>query len=70
MSSRITGHNLLAGHSNNVVLSTGVKNIYSIARYPQSNGQAEVTNKTLLNYLKRRLTSAKGKWVDELPIAL
>ena len=30
----------------------GNKNAYSSPRYPQSNGQAEVTNKTLLRYLK------------------
>ena len=38
--------------------------------YPQSNGQVEVTNKTLLDYLNKLLIEAKGKWVDELPIAL
>ena len=27
-------------------------------------------NKTLLGYLKKRLTRAKSKWVDELPIGL
>ena len=48
----------------------GIKNAYSTPRYPQSNGQAEVTNKTLLYYLKKRLTTTKGKWVDELPIIL
>ena len=48
----------------------GVKNIYSTPRYPQSNNQDEVTNKKLLSYLKKRLISTKGKWVDELPIAL
>ncbi|RVW71623.1 hypothetical protein CK203_052646 [Vitis vinifera] len=36
-------------------------------RYPQSNGQAEATNKTLINALKKRLEQAKGKWVEELP---
>ena len=34
--------------------------------YPQSNGQAEASNKTVLNGIKRRLESAKGKWVEEL----
>ena len=33
---------------------------------PQSNDQAESSNKTLLTALKKRLDSAKGKWVDEL----
>ena len=27
-------------------------------------------NKTLLKYLKKRLTTVKGKWLDELPVAL
>ena len=36
-------------------------------RYPQSNGQIDVTNKTLLNYLKKWLEGVKDKWVNELP---
>lgn len=32
-----------------------IKNLYSTLRYPQSNEQAEVTNKTLLSTLKKRL---------------
>ena len=43
-----------------------IKNQYSTPRYPQSNGLAEASNKTLLTALKKRLDSAKGKWVDEL----
>ena len=43
------------------------KNLYSTSRYPQSNGQAEATNKTLLSALKKQLEKAKGKWVEELP---
>ena len=34
--------------------------------YPQSNGQAEASNKTVLNGIKRRLECAKGKWTEEL----
>ena len=44
-----------------------IKNLYSIPRYPQSNGLVEASNKTMLIALKKRLDSAKGKWVDELP---
>ena len=47
-----------------------IKNLYSTPRYPQSNGLAEASNKTLLTVLKKRLDSAKGKWVDELPRVL
>ena len=44
-----------------------IKNLYSTPRYPQSNGQAKASNKTLLTALKKRLDFAKGKWVEELP---
>ena len=47
-----------------------IKNLYSTPRYPQSNGQDEASNKTLLTALKKRLDSAKGKWVEELPEVL
>ena len=47
-----------------------IRNLYSTPRYPQSNGQAEASNKTLLTALKKRLDSAKGKWVEELPRVL
>nr|CAN72093.1 hypothetical protein VITISV_009001 [Vitis vinifera] len=43
-----------------------IRNSYSTPRYPQSNGQAEATNKTLITALKKRLEQAKGKWVEEL----
>ncbi|RVX15376.1 Transposon Ty3-I Gag-Pol polyprotein [Vitis vinifera] len=45
-------------------------NSYSTSRYPQSNGQAEATNKTLIIALKKRLEQAKEKWVEELPDVL
>ena len=44
-----------------------IKNLYSTPRYPQSNGQEEATNKTLLFTLKKMLKKAKGMWVDEQP---
>ena len=44
-----------------------IRNLYSTPRYPQSNGQAKASNKALLTTLKKRLDSAKGKWVEELP---
>ena len=47
-----------------------IKNLYSTPRYPQSNGQAEASNNTLLTALKKRLDSVKGKWVEELPRVL
>ncbi|KAG7543412.1 Retrotransposon gag domain [Arabidopsis thaliana x Arabidopsis arenosa] len=40
--------------------------IYSTPRYPQGNGQAEASNKTILSNLKKRLSARKGGWCDEL----
>ena len=59
---QIMGLNSIAGHTR-----TKIKNLYSTLWYSQSSGQAEASNKTLLTALKKRLDSAKGKWVDELP---
>ena len=44
-----------------------IKNRYSTLAYPQSNGQAEATNKEIMNELKKMLDGAKGKWVEKLP---
>ena len=43
-----------------------IKNLCFTPRYPHSNGQAEASNKTLLTALKKRLDSAKGKWLEKL----
>ena len=43
-----------------------IKNLYSTPWYPQINGHTEAFNKTVISVLKKRLHSAKGKWVDEL----
>ena len=42
----------------------------STPAYPQSNGQAEASNKTIQYGLKKRLEKAKGKWAEELPSVL
>ena len=47
-----------------------IRNSDSTPHYPQSNGQTEATNKTLIIVLKKRLEQAKGKWVEELPDVL
>ena len=39
----------------------GITNRYSTPAYPQSKGQAEVVNKVIINWLKKRLDNAKGK---------
>ena len=48
----------------------GITNRYSSLPYPQSNGQAEATNKIIVNGLKKRFEGAKGNWVEELPNVL
>ena len=48
----------------------GIKNRYSTLAYPQSNGQAEATNKVVVNGLKKRLEGTKGRWTEELPNVL
>ncbi|XP_058180085.1 uncharacterized protein LOC131298624 [Rhododendron vialii] len=42
----------------------------STPSYPQGNGQAEATNKTVCAGIKRRLHSKRGKWAEELPRVL
>ncbi|WOH03807.1 hypothetical protein DCAR_0623207 [Daucus carota subsp. sativus] len=39
----------------------------SSVAYPQSNGQVEVTNRTLLHCLKKSLDDHKTSWAEELP---
>ena len=48
----------------------GIKNYYSSPAHPQSNGQAEVTIRTLKAGLKTKLEDLKGKWVEYLPEVL
>ncbi|KAG7548068.1 Ribonuclease H domain [Arabidopsis suecica] len=44
----------------------GIKLSYTTPRYPQGNGQAEASNKTILSNLKKRLSALKEGWYDEL----
>ena len=48
----------------------GIKNYYSSSTHPQTNGQAEVTIRTLKAALKTKLEDLKGKWVEYLPEVL
>ena len=48
----------------------GTKNYYSSPAHPQSNGQAEVTIRTLKAALKTKLEDLKGSWVEYLPEVL
>jgi len=45
----------------------GIKSVTSSVKHPQTNGQAEAANKVLLNELKKRLRTTKGRWIEELP---
>ncbi|XP_059635696.1 uncharacterized protein LOC132277870 [Cornus florida] len=38
--------------------------------HPQANGQAEITDRTIFAYIKKKLKNEKGKWLDELPNVL
>jgi len=44
-------------------ISLGVQHKTSLVEHPQTNGQAESANKVILMKLKKRLGSAKGRWV-------
>ena len=48
----------------------GIKNYYLSPAHPQSNGQAEVTIRTLKAALKTKLGDLKDKWVEYLPEVL
>ena len=48
----------------------GIKNYYSSPTHPQSNGQVEVTIRTLKAALRTKLEDLKGKWVKYLPEVL
>nr|XP_009619341.1 uncharacterized protein LOC104111365 [Nicotiana tomentosiformis] len=44
-----------------------IKRITSSPYHLSANGQAELTNKVIIQNLKKRLEAAKGKWPEELP---
>ena len=48
----------------------GITNRYLTPAYPQGNGQAEASNKVIVNGFKKRLDNAKERWVEELPHVL
>ncbi|XP_065007550.1 uncharacterized protein LOC135638364 [Musa acuminata AAA Group] len=50
--------------------SNGIQLRFSSVAYPQTNGLAEVTNRSILDGLKRRVSAAQLAWTDELPSVL
>ena len=47
-----------------------IKLNFASMSYPQSNRQAEATNKVILSIIKKNLEQSKGKWAKELPRVL
>ncbi|XP_050240791.1 uncharacterized protein LOC126689600 [Quercus robur] len=47
-------------------LELGIKNHYLSPTHPQTNGQVEITNRSLLKIIKTRLERAKDVWLNEL----
>lgn len=50
--------------------SHGIKHKVSSVCHPRTNGQTEVTNRSLVGALKTRLLQYGGCWVDELSLVL
>lgn len=48
----------------------GINNYFSAPAHPQSNGQSEVTIRTIKAALKTMLEALKGKWVEHIPEVL
>ncbi|XP_075112115.1 uncharacterized protein LOC142182093 [Nicotiana tabacum] len=47
-----------------------IKRITSTPYHPVGNGQVELTNKVIINNLKKRLEESKGNWPELLPSVL
>nr|KYP55351.1 Transposon Ty3-I Gag-Pol polyprotein [Cajanus cajan] len=68
----VTGNRrqFLAQEFEDFLRELGIKHLSTSVEHPQTNGQAEATNKVILRELKKRLGSAKGQWPNELPSIL
>ncbi|XP_074316077.1 uncharacterized protein LOC141652473 [Silene latifolia] len=44
--------------------------VTSTPGYPKANGQAESSNKVVINCLKKKLNRKRGRWAEELPLVL
>ena len=45
----------------------GIERRFTSVGYPQANGQTEVTNRTIVAGLERKVGKARRGWVEELP---
>ncbi|XP_026450748.1 uncharacterized protein LOC113350856 [Papaver somniferum] len=48
----------------------GIKHMFSIPYYPQGNGLAESTNKTLIRILSRTVHDNPRSWHEKLPVEI
>ena len=64
------GSQFISKRTTDFCTAWGIKMITSTPIYPQANGQAESSNKIIVNNLKKRLDEKKGKWAEELPFVL
>ncbi|VFQ61181.1 unnamed protein product [Cuscuta campestris] len=55
---------------NEFLQSWGIKHSYAAVGYPQTNGQVENTNRTIIDGLKKKIMECKSAWVEELPYVL
>ncbi|VFQ76206.1 unnamed protein product [Cuscuta campestris] len=64
------GTQFKAGGFNEFLQSWGIKHSYAAVGYPQTNGQVENTNRTIMDGLKKKIMECKSAWVEELPYIL
>ena len=64
------GSQFISKRTTDFCATWGIKMITSTPVHPQANGQAESSNKIIVNNLKKRLGEKKGRWAEELPVVL
>ena len=48
----------------------GISQRFTSMAHPQVNGQTKVSNRTIVNGIKKRLGKAKGNWTEEITMVL